>query len=181
MEYLWAWGTLIHEINLSSKISCQTPFTVLEPFVCQALEGWIGPVWTCFLPSCFFHIARIDSSDICLVLQILNFCWNILVWGAISPPLAYLCISGLLLQTNSRARLGLFPSLRYSLAPVRYTGIHFFSIVYSCIRTYLCSLSRMRMRELRQLVSQNSTVEEIQAIGKCVTFFIPWSPPCKCP
>ncbi len=26
MEYLWAWGTLIHEKNLSSKISCQTPF-----------------------------------------------------------------------------------------------------------------------------------------------------------
>jgi hypothetical protein len=27
------------------------------------------------------------------------------------------------------------------------------------------SFARMRMRELRQLVSQNSTVEEIQAIG----------------
>jgi hypothetical protein len=26
MEYLWAWWTLIHEKNLSSKISCQTPF-----------------------------------------------------------------------------------------------------------------------------------------------------------
>ncbi len=26
MEYLWATGTLIHEKNLSSKISCQTPF-----------------------------------------------------------------------------------------------------------------------------------------------------------
>jgi hypothetical protein len=26
LEYLWAWGTLIHKKNLSSKISCQTPF-----------------------------------------------------------------------------------------------------------------------------------------------------------
>jgi|688.fasta_scaffold860450_1 hypothetical protein len=25
MEYLGAWGTLIHEKNLKSKISCQTP------------------------------------------------------------------------------------------------------------------------------------------------------------
>ncbi len=28
MEYFGAWGTLIHEINLKSKISCQTPFKV---------------------------------------------------------------------------------------------------------------------------------------------------------
>ncbi len=26
MEYLGAWGTLIQEKNLKSKISCQTPF-----------------------------------------------------------------------------------------------------------------------------------------------------------
>jgi hypothetical protein len=26
MEYSGAWGTLIHEKNLKSKISCQTPF-----------------------------------------------------------------------------------------------------------------------------------------------------------
>ncbi len=26
MEYLGAWGTLIHEKNLKSKFSCQTPF-----------------------------------------------------------------------------------------------------------------------------------------------------------
>jgi hypothetical protein len=26
MEYLEAWGILIHEKNLKSKISCQTPF-----------------------------------------------------------------------------------------------------------------------------------------------------------
>jgi hypothetical protein len=26
MKYLGAWGTLIHEKNLKSKISCQTPF-----------------------------------------------------------------------------------------------------------------------------------------------------------
>jgi hypothetical protein len=32
MEYLWAWGTLIHEKNLSSKISCQTPFKRLCEF-----------------------------------------------------------------------------------------------------------------------------------------------------
>ncbi len=28
MEYLGAWGTLIHEKNLKSKISCQTPFKI---------------------------------------------------------------------------------------------------------------------------------------------------------
>ncbi len=31
MEYLGAWGTLIHEKNLKSKISCQTP--------CKSHEG----------------------------------------------------------------------------------------------------------------------------------------------
>ncbi len=30
MEYLWAWGTLIHEKNLRSEISCQTPFKVMS-------------------------------------------------------------------------------------------------------------------------------------------------------
>jgi len=30
MEYLEAWGTLIHEKNLKSKISCQTPFKRLK-------------------------------------------------------------------------------------------------------------------------------------------------------
>jgi hypothetical protein len=29
MEYLGAWGTLIHEKNLKSKISCLTPFKSL--------------------------------------------------------------------------------------------------------------------------------------------------------
>ncbi len=28
MEYLGAWGTLIHEKNLKSKTSCQTPFKI---------------------------------------------------------------------------------------------------------------------------------------------------------
>ena len=28
MEYMEAWGTLIHEKNLKSKISCQTPFNI---------------------------------------------------------------------------------------------------------------------------------------------------------
>jgi hypothetical protein len=33
IEYLRAWGTLIHEKNLKSKISCQTPFKVAsEPY-----------------------------------------------------------------------------------------------------------------------------------------------------
>ncbi len=30
MEYLGAWGTLIHEKNLKSKILCQTPFKALH-------------------------------------------------------------------------------------------------------------------------------------------------------
>jgi hypothetical protein len=32
MEYLGAWGTLIHERNLKSKTSCQTPFKECSPF-----------------------------------------------------------------------------------------------------------------------------------------------------
>ncbi len=31
MEYLGAWGTLIYEKNLKSKISCQTPFKAMAP------------------------------------------------------------------------------------------------------------------------------------------------------
>ncbi len=31
-------------------------------------------------------------------------------------------------------------------------------------------LSRLRMRELRQLVARNSTVEEVQAIGKLILY-----------
>jgi hypothetical protein len=30
MEYLGAWGTLFHEKNLKSKISCKTPFKVVK-------------------------------------------------------------------------------------------------------------------------------------------------------
>jgi hypothetical protein len=33
MEYLGAWGTLIHEKKLRSKISCQTPFKFTCVFV----------------------------------------------------------------------------------------------------------------------------------------------------
>jgi hypothetical protein len=33
MEYLGAWGTRIHEKNLKSKISCQTPFKEVHSFV----------------------------------------------------------------------------------------------------------------------------------------------------
>jgi hypothetical protein len=39
MEYLGAWGTLIHEQNLKSKISCQTPFQegVLGYYMCMSV------------------------------------------------------------------------------------------------------------------------------------------------
>ena len=33
MKCLGAWGTLIHEKNLKSKISCQTPFKAMESFI----------------------------------------------------------------------------------------------------------------------------------------------------
>jgi hypothetical protein len=33
MEYLGAWGTLIHEKNLKSKISCQTPYKAIPSAV----------------------------------------------------------------------------------------------------------------------------------------------------
>jgi hypothetical protein len=33
MEYLGAWGTLIHEKKLRWKISCQTPFKTLTFFI----------------------------------------------------------------------------------------------------------------------------------------------------
>jgi hypothetical protein len=38
MEYLWAWGTLIHEKNLSSKISCQTPFNLDQAAVLRMVQ-----------------------------------------------------------------------------------------------------------------------------------------------
>jgi len=38
MEYLGAWGTLIHEKNLKSKISCQTPFK--ERLQNRGLRKW---------------------------------------------------------------------------------------------------------------------------------------------
>ncbi len=38
MEYLGAWGTLIHEKNLKSKISCQTPFKELVEGEIQATK-----------------------------------------------------------------------------------------------------------------------------------------------
>jgi hypothetical protein len=42
MEYLGAWGTLIHEKNLKSKISCQTPFKIFLLFSVGAGRGLEG-------------------------------------------------------------------------------------------------------------------------------------------
>ncbi len=43
MEYLGAWGTLIHEKNLKSKISCQSPFNgTVSP---DGLGFW-GHAWS---------------------------------------------------------------------------------------------------------------------------------------
>ncbi len=49
MEYLGAWGTLIHEKNLKSKISCQNPFKVhfiFGTFYSENVEWEVGD----FLP-----------------------------------------------------------------------------------------------------------------------------------
>jgi hypothetical protein len=51
MENLGAWGTLIHEKNLKSKISCQTPFNSIflgrkekaEACTCAGMLGWLEP------------------------------------------------------------------------------------------------------------------------------------------
>jgi hypothetical protein len=40
MEYLGAWGTLIHEKNLKSKISCQTPFN-MKMNVLRVRQVWL--------------------------------------------------------------------------------------------------------------------------------------------
>jgi hypothetical protein len=42
MEYLGAWGTLIHEKNLKSKILCQTPYQegVLGYYMCICAGLW---------------------------------------------------------------------------------------------------------------------------------------------
>jgi len=45
MEYLGAWGTLIHEKNLKSKISCQTPFNA------QYLLNAFISAWNSFLTT----------------------------------------------------------------------------------------------------------------------------------
>ena len=44
MEYLWAWGTLIHEKNLSSKISCQCQF--IASVVDTAEQLFAGVIYT---------------------------------------------------------------------------------------------------------------------------------------
>ncbi len=41
MEYLGAWGTLIHEKKLRSKISCQTPFNL---FTLSILSKYVEPL-----------------------------------------------------------------------------------------------------------------------------------------
>ncbi len=38
MDYLGAWGTLIHEKNLKSNISCQTPFNKKLVFLKVSLD-----------------------------------------------------------------------------------------------------------------------------------------------
>ncbi len=39
MEYLGAWGTMINEKNLKSKISCQTPFKISMDFLLNLKGG----------------------------------------------------------------------------------------------------------------------------------------------
>ena len=43
MEYLGAWGTLIHEKKLRSKISCQTPFKRRLVYVNLLLIVFLAP------------------------------------------------------------------------------------------------------------------------------------------
>jgi hypothetical protein len=43
MEYLGAWGTLIHEKNLKPKISCQTPF---NPFQKKGISSELFKTFT---------------------------------------------------------------------------------------------------------------------------------------
>jgi len=96
MEYLEAWGTLIHEKNLKSKISCQTPFkgTVL---LMRAEVGWkwfpsnrtnqiVKDVLSCwprvllflfklyFLFIYFFHPPQLSWESACnLLIRLLQF------------------------------------------------------------------------------------------------------------
>ncbi len=51
-EYLGAWGTLIHEKNLKSKISCQTPFKLLN-LCCNELKLITYLAASVFVPSAF--------------------------------------------------------------------------------------------------------------------------------
>jgi hypothetical protein len=54
MEYLGAWGTLIHEKNLKSKILCQTPFNWKLPYAAwdgsfiESEKSWLFKVYTVF-------------------------------------------------------------------------------------------------------------------------------------
>jgi hypothetical protein len=50
MEYLGAWGTLIHEKNLKSKISCQTPFNRMQDLHRQNI--FVSGVLNMFSCSC---------------------------------------------------------------------------------------------------------------------------------
>ncbi len=57
MEYLGAWGTLIHEKNLKSKISCQTPF---NPFFHPSLQCTnIGDCTQCIIYKSFESVKKL--------------------------------------------------------------------------------------------------------------------------
>ncbi len=58
MEYLEAWGTLIHEKNLKSKISCQTPFNNAKSVILSviAILRWLNNVVGVYLVEVYLLI-----------------------------------------------------------------------------------------------------------------------------
>ncbi len=63
MEYLGAWGTLIHEKKLRSKISCPTPFKYIKVCAINALSSL--PDAPDFLLKKFRELLIVNSRIFC--------------------------------------------------------------------------------------------------------------------
>ncbi len=57
-----AWGTLIHEKNLKSKISCQTPYKKINIKVLAYLQAYLPSLFKCLLTVLLFFFFASTSS-----------------------------------------------------------------------------------------------------------------------
>jgi hypothetical protein len=89
MEYLEAWGTLIHEKNLKSKISCQTPFKVSDKIARSGSVCLIYGSGSVSVPKCHgsgtLHWQN-QPKPVLAVVRLLSYC-QVAEEGAVEPRL----------------------------------------------------------------------------------------------